>query len=536
MCFTGNLMKCQGFSDFRDRYDHFGENDERAFVYIRPYIAKAKREGNHAELFLAYKDAISFSRNHKIEYADSAVWAASKTVDSDLQAMAFLTKGTVYYFNHRKFQPALDEYLKAWQYAETSQNKYLYYKNLYHIGVVKRYLGHYNEALEIFERCYLYFSKPLDSTELPNLKFNRIKGFLNTLDKMAICYINIGDFEKANELIDEGLLEIGSHTDFYLEKSYFFQSKGIMASLQNRSEEAFQLLENSLSGLEKKGDFTRAAISYFYLGQSLQISNNKDSAVKYFSKVDSVFQKHSFIHPEVLNAYEFIIKYYHQAQDYENELYFTKQLLKVDRIISEDYKYLATKIHKEYDLGELKKSKERLEKLFTTFNKKAWLAGVAALLFGILLYKRRDWSIKRKDAYGVQSSVIKSKNSNVRVPEEIATQVLKDLEKLEQECFYIQKGISLHKLAHKLKTNTTYLSVIINEYKGCSFSTYIKKLRIDYAVYKLKTDKKWRLFTVENLGKECGFSDRTNFSRAFAEFFEVGVVEFIENLPEIKEE
>jgi hypothetical protein len=37
---------------------------------------------------------------------------------TDLIGNSYLTKGSVYYFTYRKYQKALDQYLKAWQYLE----------------------------------------------------------------------------------------------------------------------------------------------------------------------------------------------------------------------------------------------------------------------------------------------------------------------------------------------------------------------------------------------------------------------------------
>lgn len=141
--FCSLLYKGQGFSDYRLQYDNYEENDERAFKFLNRYIAKAKKEDDYKELTQAYRDAVSFSQNDKIAYADSAINAAKKTSDNDILGSAYLTKGTVYYFNYKKFSPALDEYLNAWKFLEHSEDKYLHFKNFYHIGVVRRYLGYY---------------------------------------------------------------------------------------------------------------------------------------------------------------------------------------------------------------------------------------------------------------------------------------------------------------------------------------------------------------------------------------------------------
>ena len=193
------------YAKLREKYWEFEENDERALVYINEYIAFAKKENNNAELFRAYEDAIRYSANKKLEYADSAIIAAKLSNNKDLIGDAFIGKGTVYYFNYRKFQPALDEYLKAYEYTKNANDQFLKYQNLYHIGVVKSYLGYYKEGLGLFKQCVLYFEPNTRAKIHPNLIYNNQKGYLNTLHQMIVCYQQLGNYDEANKLIVQGL-------------------------------------------------------------------------------------------------------------------------------------------------------------------------------------------------------------------------------------------------------------------------------------------------------------------------------------------
>ena len=125
------------YSKLREKYWAYEENDPKALVYVNQYIKKAKSEKNYPELFQAYKDAILYSEDQRIMYADSALVAAKKSENNYLIGNAFLTKGSIYYFNQRKFQLALEEYLKAYEYLKDSKDEYLKYRNIYYIGVVK---------------------------------------------------------------------------------------------------------------------------------------------------------------------------------------------------------------------------------------------------------------------------------------------------------------------------------------------------------------------------------------------------------------
>lgn len=535
-------MTAQQFSDYRTRYDHFGENDVRAFEQINPYIEKAKKENNFPELFQVYKDAVSFTPDHKLEYADSLVATAALTGDSDLIATAFLTRGTIYYFNHKKFQPALDEYLRAWSYAKNSKNQYLYYKNLYHLGVIKSYLGYYEESLGIFKQCEVFFNRERQAESTPNQLFNSKKGYLNTLHQMGMSLIEMQQIVKAEQLVEKGLVKCGAEADFYLERSYFHQLKGIIAYHQKRDSSAILALDNSLAGIERKKDFTSASIVYFYLGKSYQRLHQEEKAMGEFKKIDSIFASHHFILPQVRESYEILINHYRDLQDKPLELYYTTQLLKADQILSTDFKYLASKLHKEYDTGDLVAAKRRLETSISYIYLLAVVFGIALVYVILVLFQkkfngsvvtfRKDQTMAVSDSIPIKDLVVihKEASKNTKVSDEVVAVILVKLAALEKNHFYLEKGMTLHKLAGKLSTNSTYLSLIIKEHRGLFFNAYLKKSRIEYVTMRLRDSKVWQHYSVETLAKECGFADRTNFSRAFKAHNQVSPVEFIQQL------
>src|SRR5690606_1843140 len=137
------------FEELRAKYMTYEEDDIIAFKYLQPFIEKAKKEKNYAQLSRGYIDAINFSGGNKITYADSAIYAANLTRKNDLIARAYMFKGSTYYFNHKKYQKALNEYLKAYKYAENIEDHYLKNKIEYHLAIVKGYLGYYEEALAL---------------------------------------------------------------------------------------------------------------------------------------------------------------------------------------------------------------------------------------------------------------------------------------------------------------------------------------------------------------------------------------------------
>lgn len=540
LAFSCFLLNGQEFSDYRIRYDNFEENDVRAFQFLKPYIKKAKKEKNFTELTQAYKDATSFSPNSKLQYADSMVEAANKSNNRDLIGASYLTKGTIYYFNYKKFKLALDEYLKAWNYLEGTKDEYLYYKNLYHIAVVKSYLGHCDESLELFEKCRKYYSNKKISTDLPNLSYNNKKGYLNSLHQNIACLIELSRLKEAALLVTEGLRETSGDIDFYIERSYFYKLQGIIAFKNKNYDKAISNFNNALVGVEKKDDFTNASAIYFYKGKSLLYKNEMVEAVEYFKKVDSIFKKHEFILPEVRENFEILINYYKKAGNNKMELYYTSQLLKVYHVLSTDFKYLSDKIHKGYDTRDLLEAKRRLEMSSANGYRIAAILFFSLLVVFLILYSR--WKkgkrihakyndlLAKMEADTAQKfgdNIDDHKLKSSKLNEKKANDLLSKLSALEEENFFLEKNMTLNKLAIKLKTNTTYLSEIINDRKGCHFNAYLNELRIKYITHKLYENKSWRRYSIKALSEECGFKDTRIFSKAFHENNGLSPLEFI---------
>ncbi len=70
-------------------------------------------------------------------------------------------------------------------------------------------------------------------------------------------------------------------------------------------------------------------------------------------------------------------------------------------------------------------------------------------------------------------------------------------------------------LAKKIKTNSRYLSEIINTYKGKNFATYLNDLRIDYAINRLVNDRKFRSYKLPFIAEELGYNNEQAFTLAF---------------------
>ena len=82
---------------------------------------------------------------------------------------------------------------------------------------------------------------------------------------------------------------------------------------------------------------------------------------------------------------------------------------------------------------------------------------------------------------------------------------------------YRDKDISAKGLAVELKTNTRYISAVINSRFNTNFSCLVNEYRIKESLHRM-TDKRYNDMTIEEIGLSVGFSNRQSF---YASFFRI---------------
>lgn len=546
--FSSQQKKLSDYYNIKKSYENYPENDIRAFPYLNKYILLAKKKSNYAELAQAYEDGVfySSSESNKLKYADSTIVAALLSKNIDLISDAYLGKGIIYYFNYKKYKPALREYLKAYEYSKNSEDEYLKNEILYHLGTVKSHLGYYDSALDHFQKANDYFYKKTLEKAHPNTIFNNKKGYYNSLHRIIICHRNLKNYKSCDSLINIGLMQTKNSSDYKQEYGYFLKEKGIELIRTKDYRNAINILNKSLKPIVHINDFAWATVDYFYIGKAYKALGNSPKAIVYFQKVDSVFQKHNFINPELRENYELLIHHYKEDSNEKKELYYTKQLLKADRVISNNFAYLSSRIHREYDTESLQEEKRRLE---TKTSLGFWIIILLILLAAILatavikIYRnekkiKTNYSILEKKILGITQIPLQEKpetrpklklkeEDRCVLNEELIDKILTKLKHFEEKYGFLEQGLTINKLAHKLHTNSTYLSQIIKENKGTNFNRYLGELRINYITNKLYNDKIFLSYKIETLAEKCGIASRTNFSNLFQEINGIRPTDFI---------
>lgn len=130
----------------------------------------------------------------------------------------------------------------------------------------------------------------------------------------------------------------------------------------------------------------------------------------------------------------------------------------------------------------------------------------------------------------ISTEDITVKSGSPSLSSETEQEILCLLSKFESTNGFTDPNISLAKLATKLKTNTTYLSEIINRCKGKNFNNYINELRIYYVINKLYNEPEYRNYKISYLAQESGFISHSTFATVFKNVLGVSPSSFISQL------
>lgn len=499
----------------------FDRDNPLVWAYLNAYINNAKKINDFETLYYGYRDAIYFSESQKkTTYSDSALIAAKATKNSDLIADAYYSKGRTYY-GFRNYKKTLDYYLEADKELEDSENKYLKNKILYGISVVKLYLMYYDEALDGFKQTTQYY----DSKNNPD----HILMYLRSLFREGEAYQALNEYQKATEVNLLGLQESLKHGE-KIQEQYFNLAIGIDDYHADEYALAIQNIQKAIPTMSANNYFEMEQKGCFCIAKSYLALNQPGKALTHFQRIDSIFTAQGYLPNELRSTYEWLIDYYKNENEKDQQLYFINQLLEVDKVNAGNNRYLAYKVHKEYDTERLTKEKERLEKRFSN-----WSYFVLGLLVVLLitsayyfirsqkagsknkeLRKKFEKFIQRKNTLiGMPDTVKTEQKAPKGIPAEIVKDILSRLEAFEENKEFLDSKIGQLYLAEKFKTNSSYLSIVINTYKETNFNGYINKLRINYIVDLLLKVPKYRAYTIKALSNEAGFATSRHFSDAF---------------------
>ena len=502
--------------DYSTIKSNISKNDSIApILYAKAYLKKAKREKDTLRIAKAFNYFLLKSDTiYSYNYADSIIDLTKNKSYKDYPLNGYFFKGLDLYAK-RRFNEALDNFLKAKKLAKSDDPDIEY-----NIGLIKSRLGYNEEAISAFKFSSKHYAKS-----------NYMAALLGT-------YYAIGDSYRFLGKIDSSLHynrlghRLSLENDDNVNLNYFLLNIGATLSDKKELQASQEKLMKVLPNIIELGDKPNIAMCHFFLGRNYKDLNKEEKSLYHFKQMDSVFLEINDLHPELRQGYEVLINHYKGNKDLESQLTYVNRVLSLDSILHKNYRYLDKKLSKEYTdaklLIERKKISEKIISIKNNYLYKLVLAGgILLVLIGLLIYKsfRHRQDKRGKERFEALIDEIKNSKTtlyekdkpviNSDLKEDIVNDVISKMKAFEDSKAFINSDLTRSRMAKDFNTNVKYLSIVINQCTGKNFSNYISDLRIDYAIDKIKNDKKFRSYTVKIIAEEVGFNSYDPFSRAF---------------------
>jgi AraC-like DNA-binding protein len=527
------LMKLS-YDELHALYFDNKSNHNKQILYSNAFLSKAEKENNKIKkargYYLIALLHYESDTNKAIQYLDSVIKYSTGTNDRSFPVAAYCEKAD-FLKRQFKFGEAMTNYKLAEKVALQNNMDYYYVVRDY-IGTTKSEdLGDYNEALDIYKECYRFYKTKNYRSEKYAYNFQSI------IFGIADCYKSLKNTDSTTYYNKLGLRETKATNNMSLHY-VFVLNEGANQILRKNYPAALDSIHKALPKIIAYNDLGNTMAAYFYLGKAYDATGRKETAVKNYIKVDSIYSQTKDITTEFIDGYPYLITYYKKIGDKENQLKYISKYMEIDSVLQKNYRNLNKSLRNEYDIPRLISDKESLIESLKKDNAKSFW-GIGILVLGIitvsgfgfyqLQHKKRYRSrfekimqettnkdVQERNDDGIKNSKpVISKPEDIGIGEELIEQILKKLNSFEKEKGFLTSNITIQSLSIVFETNTKYLSKIVNTYRNKPFVQYINDLRINHALENLKKDSKLRKYTIQALAVEFGFNSAESFSSAF---------------------
>ena len=510
------------------------------FIYANAYYLKSRLQKDSINMAQSFIYLVSFFDNSKVEeILDSLSWYGNKLKEPRFNGIASYYKG-ILNEEYQNFDLALDYYNESKKYTELVGDEETQFKIKKRIAWLKNDSSDYEEALPLFKEIY-YYLKKLSSKDK---KYQ--SQYFSAISNLSDSFSKNGKVDSASYYLKIGIKESLKY-DAIDNYNYLLFSLGINEYLAGNYDSAINHLNNTVDFLSKINDKGNLGVNFSYTGKSYRRKEEFDKAALYFEKMDSVVQITKYMDFGTRSSYEFLIDYYKKRGEKDKQLEFIEKLLYNDSAFFDRSLALIKSINKKYDTPKLLNEKDQL---ITSLQKgkvrsNSWLillgGSLTLALFLIFYYRKRNSVYKGRFEELMNQDQLKmntkndienhiTKNSIQGISEELAFKINNDLNEFINQKKFLDKTLTLQKLAKQLNTNTNYLSKVINRDKQKNFSNFINDLRIDHTVDQLKTNEKYKLYSINGIASEMGFNSTQSFSRCFYKRTGIYPSFFIKNL------
>ncbi|MFD2563782.1 tetratricopeptide repeat protein [Aquimarina rubra] len=477
-----------------------------------------------------------------ISYLNKAIEIAKKTEQDEILCKAYLRQGNSY-LQDWKNQKALDAYHKVLEMAQKKgdlRNEIVAKSN---IAIVLRRMNQLDKALKDCNELLRYVDKT---------SFKNGKNHVNILTIISEVYLDLQKFDSVLKYADKGI-KISESLDYEIGIADLYIKKGIVFYQRKNYDQALEFLykaEDILTRLKFNERSNQSINVNYFLASYFFENKNYDKAIEYLLQTIHALENNDLRKNRVIETHILLAKSYKEIGDIDASVFwFTKHQELQDQFQQEK----DETVNKIYDQSTRKldskikrlENKQQEDQKYRNYIFGAFLIVFFGMIILVVTYFRKqkanktifDDLIKKisdlESKKDIEEIEIKDATKEITIDDEKINEVLKGLDKIEQQEYFLSLDCNLRSIAKKVKTNATYLSKIINTYKGKSFNDYINDLRIEYVLQKLKNDRKFRSFSIKSIASEIGYKSDNSFTKHFKAKTGINPSYYIKNIEKL---
>lgn len=543
ICVKAQTYSKDNLRDSVQKYIYNNPTKAKDFAY--KYLRKSESDNDDVGLInaLNYLGTI----NNTISYTDSAYYFYDKAiikaydVKNELLVLQSKMKKAGFLYQHYDFNNSLIIYNEALLLANKLNLKD--YKKSININIarLKYETGNYDEALKVFKENY---DNNIPASGKATLDFY-----------IALTYQKLNQPDSSLVYINKGLLYSKKYNDKELE-IYFLNELGSYYISKNKFDDALSKLNEAKTLAQEINSYGKKEFVMFSIAKLNTAKGDIRKSIDILHSILNDNNKQKTAPEELSDYYKLLAENYKKIDSLERSNFY------YEKYFQQENKKTDKKFNTIQDLHSLDLKKVNSEKE-SYLKQRVYLLIVVIILLCLLtafifIYRKKSrvnderfTSLMNKiEQYEQQNLISKSQNatddiqkregiinnslvdedeadegmdeveeinsdSQYIIKDEKITEILEKLEKLEKKKYYLRQDFTLHSAAKRLKTNTAYLSKIVNNELGKTFSTYLNELRINYIILELKNNSKLRAYSVNSIAEEIGYKSADSFTKYF---------------------
>lgn len=440
---------------------------------------------------------------------------------------------------NEKLESALQNFFKAEFFAKKNNDIKQIIKVKGNIATVKGDIGLWEDAIKE-TKSSIKFLKANENSYDKEYYAIQLYNQYNNLGNWYLQKYNDTKSEKkyldSAKTIYNNLLQKNTNV---LQKALIYENIGSIYSLEDNYSESITNYKKALENFNLSNSSQNVISTNYNIAYNYYKLQKYDDAKKYFIQIISKEKERSSF--QYLFSHQYLAKIYIYKEDRDSANYFLDTFLNLYSKKTKSEKKEFANIYKGIEnknlTNEIASIKSENQSI-RNFSKLGLAIGFVftSFMIGYILYQIKEKKRARNKLNRLLKEIDDDKKvttdnfSKVTIKDEKEKLIIEGLKKIENNKYFLNKDFNLHNAAKKIGTNTTYLTIVVKNYKNCSFNDYTNELRISYLINEIINDKKIRNYTVQALAEFLGYKNGTSFSKIFKEKTGVTPFQFIEKL------